>query len=508
MKAYPNISKLTLVTLVLLIVKVILQLYLYSRGFLSVSADEYARGIRAARWAFDGDLPTAIHMRDWLPFETYINGLSLMIWDNVIWTPRITAFIFSCFLLIYFIKLVQYIFRLEPVTFLAGLLLVFNPWYIWLSGTPMLDIYKLAPFTAGLYYILKWLSDRRDFHLVIGGLLFFLSTGFHSQSWILVNTVNLCLCYFAWGMFRQRDYRGLFKLIGFFILSNLFIIIYLPSEFLATGEWLNMFRRHTQDTKQYYEGYSVGLFHKLAYYPKLVATSGHLIWVFFPIGLYWLGSKSDKVTRLFPFAVGLGALFFYTAFNVFSVPASAAPGRYSLPFFILFVPYAALGIHTLLRESGYFSDVRLRRAAALILVLCILGLNFMKALDYDDKSARAAVNVGQYLKERMEKDGAPSDGTVLIEHSSWDFLYVVLAARYFDRVKFDRAESDEFSGSPSIFLSMGNADILRYLRKEKTSLIAVKDEALKKRLSGLEFIHKSKELDGWVIYSVDLDRSK
>jgi hypothetical protein len=508
MKAYSNTNKLTLVTLFLLTVKVILQLYLYGRGFLSVSADEYSRGIAAARWALDGTLPTAIRMSDWLPFEIYINGLSLMVWDNVIWTPRITAFIFSCFLLVYFIKLVQYIFRLIEVTLIAGLLLVFNPWFIWLSGTPMLDIYMLAPFVAGLYYVLKWLSGRRDLHLIAGGFLFLLSTGFHTPSWILVNTVNLCLGCFAWDMLRRRDYRGLFRLIGFFILSNLFIIIYIPSEFLATGEWLSMFRGHTEGTKVYYGGYNVGLFRKLAYYPKLVAASGNLTWIFFSIGLFWLGSKPDKVIRLFPFAVGLSALFFYSLFNVFSVPASAAPARYSLPFFILFVPYAALGIFVLFNYSGYFTDVRIRRAAAAILILCILGLNFMKALDFEAKSAGAAVSVGRYLKEGMEKDLARSDGTVMVELTYWDFLYVELAARYFDRVRFDREESDEFSGIPSALLSMGDDDILQHMQKEKTRFIAVKDDALKKRLTGLGFMHKSKELDGWTIYSVELNQDK
>ncbi|MEW6145751.1 MAG: hypothetical protein AB1598_12105 [Thermodesulfobacteriota bacterium] len=172
-RIYPHVSNLTLTILALLMVKLAVQLYLYRIGFLSVSADEYSRGITAARWALDGTIPTAIYMSNWLPFETYLNGLALMVWDNVIWTPRITAFLFSCFLLVYFIKLVQHLFGRLPVTFLAGLLLVFNPWFIWLSGTPMLDIYYLAPFVAGLYYISKWVSERRGLYLVIGGLLFF-----------------------------------------------------------------------------------------------------------------------------------------------------------------------------------------------------------------------------------------------------------------------------------------------------------------------------------------------
>lgn len=191
-------NKLVQIAIILLSIKVILLLYFYHLGFVAVSADEYSRGITAARWALDGDLPTVLYTGTWLPFELYLNGLSLMIWDNVIWTPRITAFLFSCFLLVYFLKLVQYLYKLYSVTLIAGLLLTFNPWFIWLSGTPMLDIYYLAPFVGGLFYFLKWTDTNSDRCLVISILLFAFSTGFHVQSWILVNAVNLAACYFIW----------------------------------------------------------------------------------------------------------------------------------------------------------------------------------------------------------------------------------------------------------------------------------------------------------------------
>ena len=504
-RVYPHISNLTLAIIALILVKLVLQLYLYSIGFLSVSADEYSRGITAARWALDGTIPTAIYMSNWLPFETYLNGLALMVWDNVIWTPRITVLIFSCFLLVYFVKIVQYLFGRLTVTILAGLLLVFNPWFIWLSGTPMLDIYYMAPCVAGLYYILKWISGRRGLHLVIAGLLFFFSTGFHSQSWIFVNVVNLCLCFFAWRMLRQKDYGALVKLVGFFILSNMFILIYIPSEYLATGQWFAMFRGHAEFTKGFYNGYHIGTLQKLAYYPKLIASTGNVLWIFLPIGLYWLGGQKRKEITLFPFAVGLGTLIFYSAFNVLSVPAAAAPGRYSLPFSILFFPYSALGIVVLFKHSGYFTDVRIRRAVAAVLVLCILGLNFMKARDFEVKSAKAAVSVGRYLKESMEKDGSDPKKTVMVELSYWDYLYVELAARHFDRVRYDRKESNEFTGIPSDLISMGDDDILRYMKSGDTKLIAVKDEAIKKRLDGVAFMHKIIDLDGWVVYDIDLN---
>jgi len=496
----------------LLSIKIVLQLYLYHLGFVSVSADEYSRGILAARWALLRDLPTALYTGTWLPFELYLNGLSLMIWDNLIWTPRITVIIFSCFLLVYFLKLVQYLYDLYPVTLIAGLFLIFNPWFIWLSGTPMLDIYYLAPFTGGLFYFLKWTNTNSNQYLVISTLLFAFSTGFHFQSWILVNAVNLAACYFIWVMYKQKKYKHIFMLIGFFIGNNLFTFIYLAAEIITTGEFLHFVSSHTVGTKLYYDGYEVGLLRKLYYYPRLVATWGNLVWIFLPIGLYWLGAVSKKIPKLFPFAIGVISLVVFSIFNLFSVPASAAPGRYSLPFILLFIPYSALGVHALFKESGYFTNIRLRRVLAVALVTFILVANFALASNFVSTTDKTAIKVGYYLNSLLKSDNADSKSTAMLELTYWDFLKIKLTARKYDRVRLDREFVRETAENisnrvPSIFLTMGDEEIFQHLRRENTKFVVVKDKRIKHRLNNLDFIRKFKELDNWDFYRVDLERS-
>lgn len=506
MKSCSPGTKFILLTIALLGAKLALQIYLYSRGFLSVSADEYSRGITAAQWALDGDIPLKIYMYAWLPFETYVNGLSLMIWDDLIWAPRVTAIIFSCFLLVYFLKLIQYLFANFTVTLIAGLFLVFDPWFAWLSGTPMLDIYYLAPFVAGLYYLLRWIPERRAILLLASGILFFISTGFHSQSWVLVNVVNVCLLYYIPGMYLRKDYTGMLQLAGVFVLSNLFIAVYLPVEHSATGQWLYMFRDHVSGTLEYYNGYQVGLFEKLAYYPRLILDSGRvMIWLFLPVGIYRAVTGSRRDLRLFPLAVGAGALLLYSIYNLFSVPASAAPGRYALPFFILFVPYSALGINTIFGAGARTRGKWLLRAAGGGLVLYIVWTSFHKTLDYETRNARAAVDAGLYIREGLEREGASSNETVLIELAYWDFLYLNLPVRHFDRVRYDRMRKDEYAGTPSELLSMSDDEILERMKRENTKLVAVRDAAIKERLKGLSFIHELKDFGEWVVYETDLN---
>lgn len=504
MTHWPHFSRFNLTVLALLCAKLALGIYLYRLGFLSLSADEYSRGITAARWALDGDLPLGIYMNAWLPFETYVNGLALKIWDNVIWTPRITVFIFSCALLVYFLKLVQYLFESLVVTLIAGFFLVFNPWFVWLSGTPMLDVYYLAPFVAGLYYVTKWMEERRSVFLLAGGILFFLSTGFHSQGWILVNAANLFVAGFAAGFLRKKNWRAVSETAGFLLLSNLFIVLYLPIERSATGEWLHMFMDHAARTLPYYADYDVGLREKLAYYPRLVYQSASwIVWLFFPVGTYAALRGRRKAAALFPLAAGLLALAVYSVYNVYSVPAAAAPGRYALPFFILFAPYSALGIYTL-----FFRNFRAPigwplRGAAVVLVAYLLWTSFLKLSDYETKGAREAVNVGLFVRDAMESKWPDGNGTIIIERAYWDFLYVRLAVEHFGLVRFDRPITDEYAGTPSDFLSMSDEEILARLKKENARFIIVRDPALKEKLSGLGFIRKARDSDEWVAYEIE-----
>jgi hypothetical protein len=55
----------------------------------------------------------------------------------------------------------------------------------------MLDIYFLSLVVAGSYFFLKWRIVKNNFNLYIAGVLLMLSTGFHYQAWVIVNSLNL-----------------------------------------------------------------------------------------------------------------------------------------------------------------------------------------------------------------------------------------------------------------------------------------------------------------------------
>jgi len=201
----------------IILFRVTVQAILYTRGFLSVSADEYARGISAAKWAvqprfdmFDAS-PGA-----WLPFEKYLNGLVLSVWPDVILAPRVTVFLSSCVVIIALYLLVYYLFNSSAIAALATIFVVIQPWIVWLSGTPMLEMYYLAFYFAGLLFLLVWLKDNRRGFWIFAGFSFLIATGFHVQSWYLINLVNLLTIGFLIGFVRHKRYGRLRRLISYY----------------------------------------------------------------------------------------------------------------------------------------------------------------------------------------------------------------------------------------------------------------------------------------------------
>jgi hypothetical protein len=490
--------------LILIALKVILQVYLYHVGFISVSADEHSRGIQAAAWlASDDSLP--IYTKAWLPFELYLNAAALSLWNEVVWAPRLTAFLCSCLLLIFYFLLVRELFSSTSIAFIASLMLVFYPWCAWLSGTPMLDIYYLAFFVAGLLFLLRWLRRRRGRLLVLSSFFFILSTGFHSQSWILVNTVNLIAIFIAIRLLYDHSFKEITYLFCYVVSNNAFIGYYLVLEFLETGRWLAFFAEHATYSRSVRGGYDVGPLRRLLYYPGLVVRSAPVAVLLLPASLSALWWAGGRLISLVPFLVGAIGLLIFCAFNLVSVPATAAPGRYALPFFVLFSPYMAHGLVVLLGPNGWVTDRwKLRPAAApLVCAALLVILSYAWRIDgFPRETSPDDLRAGRNIAALIDRsDWRPGD-TFMVELDYWEFLAVQLTAGHYDSAIFDREFDRTRCDTPSIFLTMSSDEVLDHLRSRNTKLIAATSPEVKAAIDRLDFVETETAIGRWSIYRV------
>lgn len=500
----------------LMIVRLIIQALLYRQGFISVSADEFARGLRALTWSQNPRFTPAADLIDaWPPFEMYINGPMLLLVDNVLLAPRITVFVASCLLLVALFFLVRHLFNGLTAALAIGLVAA-QPWTIWLSGTPMLEMYFLACFVGGLYFITVWLHQQRRYYWLYAGLLFFLASGFHVQSWVLINLVNLFTCLFCYHFIRQGAASLVVRLFAFWVLSNGYIIFWGIAEYAMTGQAFVILSSHTFYSLWFYDGYDVPAVEKLLYFPKIVwSTIPLLVWLFAGVGvvLGWRDTERLKL-RLLPLLLGGVTLLLASIFNLASGPPSAAPDRYVFLYLLLLAPYAAYGIYRLGLWGWWIERRPLAYLVTAIICLLVGGIllqGIIASTEFPPGGMpQHTVETGRYLHRALvEPDSSqPSSGptkTVMLEARYWDFLAIVLITRQDERLIYDREHDYLNRDNPSLFLEDVYI-VYDQLMQENVALVVLSDPGLQARANSFPFLVVQEDIGPWIVYRF-IDRS-
>ncbi len=492
--------------------RALFQLHLYRLGFVSLSADEFARGLRALAWSqhLRVDLLRDL-VSPWPPFEMYLNGLAIQLLHDPYLAPRVTVFIASCVLLLALFLLVHQLLDSWPVAALAVLFSAMQPWFIWLSATPMLEIYFLACFLGGLACLLYWLRHERGWGWLAAGLLFLLASGFHIQSWAQINLVNLFTLYFLARWLRRRQFALAGRLALFWLLGNGFILFWGIAEYLNTGQLFAIFASHADYSRWFYRGYDVAVSEKLLYYPRLVWRVVPLwAWLAATIGLgFFVGRR--QVRPLFPLALAIPTLAIASFFNLASGPPSAAPDRYALFYLLLLAPYVATGFYQPAQLGWHWATVRGKNRLAFAWATLLGGL-FIATLGYSLVAAQSfpigmpadTVETGRYLRRALAEPALSSpplqpQENIMLEARYWDFLALTLMVEETERLLYDREHDYLHRDNPSRLWEADEA-VRAWLLAEQVGLIVLHDPQLKERAAALPFVTQQTEVGSWSIY--------
>jgi len=489
----------------LILLRAAMQINLFRQGFISVSADEFSRGIRAAMWALEPRLDLFDGAQAaWLPFEKYVNGLFLNIWPDVFFAPRLTVFLGSCLTLVGLYLLVYYLFDSFAVAVLASLFVVFQPWFVWLSGTPMLEMYFLGFYMFGLYFLLIWLKEERRGFWFLAAWAMLIASGFHVQIWILMNLANLLTIGFLFQFARDKQYGRLGRLIAYYFLSNALIIVFGLIEYAETGRIFALFSKHTNYSRWYYDGYNVSVLEKLIYYPRIILEyTSPISWLLLAMGLIYLLTDRNRKWKLFPLALAILNLILSSVLNVLSGPASAAPGRYYLFYMLMLSPYIAYGAIRLLLWGWQ----RPRPVARYGLVTLAIGLfaytliwGGVRIKDYPQGMPADAVEAGQYLGQLLDQIPETEPKAFMVELKYWEFLAVQLTAGHFEDALFDREFIFLDRNTPSIFLEEPG-DVYTALSSQNIHYVALRNPDLKDRALATGFLSPQQDIGRWTIYT-------
>jgi hypothetical protein len=490
----------------LISIKLVTQIILATQGFISVSADEFSRGLRAAKWALQPSLSIADVSDLWLPFEKYLNGTVLMLWPDAIWAPRVTVFVASCIVLLALFALTRYLFKSFLAAALAAVFVTFLPWYTWLSGTPMLEMYYLAPFISGLLFLIIWLREGRRGYWMWAGLCFALATGFHVQSWIFINLVNLLTLPYLVRDVRQKRFGRIGRLIGFYVLSNSLIATFALLEFLDTGQVFVFLAHHTSYSKWFHGGYNVPVLEKLLYYPRQVVWhSSSAVWILLIVALVFVMYDKSMRWTVFPLATAAVALSVTSGMNVLSGPPSAAPGRYSVFYLIMVAPYIGYGVRsaiTLTKRHPSRLVAYLPTVIAGGLFLYSVGWGIARIPSFPRGMSIDAIEVGYYLNQALSEDETDRAAAYMVELHYWDHLGVQLAAQHYGRYLYDRAYDLRDRNTPSIFLGAPEG-ICTGLISDNVRYVALHDSGLRAATDSIGCLESATEIGHWGVYRVN-----
>ena len=484
----------------ILSVKAAMAVGLYASGFAGVSADEYTRSIFAMMWAQSPHLVAG--KTAWLPFEQYLNGALLRIVPNPLWIPRLTVFIASCVLIAFYYKLVRLLFESRFAATVSAVGLTVFPWYAWLSATPALDEYYVAAMLAGLYYAARWAIERCKIALYAASGAFFLATGFHYQSWLVLAVIDLGNLWLLARLCRSGDWSSIAHQVMATLIAHIYIMFTLTTTYRDAGNPFAFLESHNEFTKELYGGYAVSPIEKLLYYPRLLVTESNPI--FGALAIYGAALRTSEGRGLRVRALlmlGLGVIAAYSLFNLWSVPPSAAPGRFALIFYVLLLPYAGLALDRLVKYPQFVATRT--QGAQWLVALCLVlgtlwGLNQVRQFG-DRQGWNGAVKAGYVISDLL-REVDPKGGYLIELVSRWEWMGVKLSAGHYDNQYFDRPfDRYPFQSGPS-WLEAGSDEFAAQLRSRRIVAMAFKDPQLIARAREFGEIVSSDR--GWVVLRV------
>lgn len=212
----PHINR-TILTIALLFFGVKLILLPFAQ---TVDADAVSRIFLSHDWKNN---PHWIATSVWAPFHFYLNGAALMIWDNVIYTPKLVNIIFSVGTLFPFYFFTKREFNAQGAiiaTIFFGLCpILFRNSFMGLSETPYLFFLVVS-----LNLISKAIHENSTKTIILAGLALTVSAGFRYEAWFLLLLLSFLLLFIDWK-----------KAFIFGAVAMIFPVIWMYSEWHATG---------------------------------------------------------------------------------------------------------------------------------------------------------------------------------------------------------------------------------------------------------------------------------
>ena len=165
---------------ILIVLKILFQLFIYQSGYRWLSADDYCRTVKSFEWLQKPEINSGV----WLSPHFWVNGLFMVFIKDIIFAAALVNIFFSTLTLIFFYKLTEVCFDRKTAV-ISSLIFIFFPFQVWLSMSGLPESIFIFFVISGLYYLILWeKNELKISFLLISSILIGLSNVFRYEGWV------------------------------------------------------------------------------------------------------------------------------------------------------------------------------------------------------------------------------------------------------------------------------------------------------------------------------------
>lgn len=461
------------------------------RGFYSATLDESGRTLDAYNWVHGGEPLATV----WLPFYKIVVGAALLVFPDLVITPRVVSFAFGMLALWAVIWFAQILFHDRTTTLLTGFLAVVFPPRVVLTVAPLAEIMFIFVMTLATGLLARWFSTGKSAHLWRVSILFAIGSSIRYEGWIFAGLFAVYVVLFLPG---SLDAKVVSRSVaaGVALVAVSFVAFWVLLHIVQTGRALGF----VGDTAGRYARIHGDSLSFLLLNNPLSQFALQNIWTLNVLGVLsfapWLRrNPSRRVVTLLPVVALL-------LVSMIALWGNGMPthGFWRIPtlWSVLLIPFTANWF--VVRLNSPPGQATLQRIVSLgvlacMVVLCLRGIFTMtehSALSRDDLAA------GRFVSSRLIAQ--PDSHMVLIESDIWSYVNVMIASQHPERFIFNSGFDPVAHGEP-ILDPEAPFDGAR-LRQMGIALLVFRREDYKDYLEGKGDVKKLEEVGPWTIYSL------
>jgi len=467
---------------------------LYRDGFAGLTADEFGRPFLAARWAMQ---PMFLYDGWWLPHFSYIYGLALRLYWDLVWTPRIVSILFGSAAIVLIAVITWQLAKNAWYGVASALLLAANPLHLWFSAVALSEAPAWFFSFAFLSSYIAYIQRRKVVFLYLASVSLFAANGLRFEPWVISALFILFLTGEGgarWRRSRALD-RQFIHLGACAVIAAAFPLFWMASSYVQSGNPLL-----TVTDVQVYKAIWYGVQADFSAYPRAYWNIDPLLAVLLPAVVIFGLAQFKRRPVLFGYtlaAVCLHAVFVGVHQGRADPPISYQ--RYLAFYLYMLYPVLVLMLGSFLRiirpAAGYAS------ATAVLLLLAYAAWQAGSAFQYHNDDSVSGLRAGQAIQYLRETDPSFAQKPVLLELRYWDYLGFHVGANDITQVYYDRVLRRSATNADSLILTDGEA-LRRCIYQLQFSALVARSPDIKEAIQRELGVTTPLEVNEYTIYPV------